>query len=179
MRDNMESLIVLQAEGLYAAWVAAIGSVIAAFLAAGGVVTAALIAQQSVKSYREQKQIDNQNYRQQKETDRREEIAKRQREAYEHYFQAWWDVNRYAGTELHSEALSLYQTARARLFFYASGERLKRVSNFHRYIVDHPIGKDQGEVEGLFASMLFAVRKDFVRTELSLEDIKSRLTIKV
>lgn len=157
------------------AWIA-----IAALITASGVVIAAFIAKQSLDSYRQQREADNENYSRQKDIDRREEVAKRQREAYEQYFKAWWDTNRFAGTELHGEAKTIYQTARDNLFFYASDEGLRKVSDFHKYIVEHPTNKDQETVEQLFAGMLLALRKDcYGETTLTVEKIKASLTIEV
>lgn len=159
-------------------WVIASGTVIAAIVAAIGVITAARIAKQSIEAYRKQKQADSENYRRQKEIDRREEVAKRQREAYEHYFKAWWDTNRYAGTELHGEAKAIYQNARDSLFFYASDEGLQKVNEFHRYIVNTPTNKNQETVEDLLAAVLLALRKDcYGTTTLTVEDIKAGLTV--
>lgn len=143
-------------------------------------IAAALIARESVQNYREQRKVDNENYRRQRETDRREEVAKRQREAYEHYLEAWWNVNNLAGTEFHERAQAVYQTARDVLFFYASDEGLNRINDFHQYVVHTPTDKYQDTVEDLLAKMMLTLRKDcYGETNLTLDEIKSKLTISV
>lgn len=145
---------------MYKRLVALIGNIIAA----SAIIIAALIARQSVKRYREQRAID-----------RKEEVTKRQREEYERYLTAFWDVQRFAHTEHHQQALAIYQTARDNLLFYASDEGLLRVNKFHKYIVDRPTNdeRDEDEVKTLYARMVIALRKDcYGKTDLTVDQIK-------
>ncbi len=161
-------------------WFALIG-LLGTIIAAGGVVTAALIAKQSVESYREQKSIDSENYRDQREIDRKEEVAKRQRTEYESYFELFWLLQRLTvGSEEHKATTAKYNSARDNLSFYASDKGLRRVNEFHKYIVDHPTAaeKNLDTIKTLYASMIIALREDCIgKTDLTLEEAKALLTI--
>jgi hypothetical protein len=159
------------------------GQILAALITAGGIVVAAVIASQSIESYRKQKSVDNENHSHQKEIDRKEEVAKRQRAEYERYFELFWLLETVkAGTEEHAAIFAEYQSVRDNLAFYTSDEGLRKVSEFHKYIVDHPKAedKDLDVVKDLYASMILALRKDcYGETDLTAEQIRSWLTITI
>ncbi len=148
------------------------GNILAAIIAAAGVVWAAKIAKQGIESYRDQKDID-----------REVELTERQRVEYERYFQLFWTLQYLKpDSEEHERVYTLYQSARDNLSFYASDEGLRRLNEFHKYMVDHPKSedKDKNEIENLYARMSLVLRKDcFGETDLTLEEIKSALTIEI
>lgn len=164
-------------------WVIASGTIIAAIITALGVITAARIAKQSIEAYRKQKQADSENYSRQKEIDRREEVVKRQRAEYERYFELFWTLQRLTpGSPEHGQIHAAYNLARDNISFYASDEGLRRIYEFHKYIVDHPNNgdKDLDRVKTLYAAMTIALRRDCIgATDITVEELKPLLTISI
>lgn len=153
-------------------WLLISGQILAAIITAGGVVGAAWIASQSIESYRKQKDVD-----------REEAIAKRQREAYEHYFALFWALQPVLPASPEHVALTTqYQSARDNLSFYASDESLRKVSEFHKYIVQHSNNKDKDldHIKNMYTSMILAMRRDcYGSTELTHDEVKCWLTMEL
>ncbi len=86
------------------------------------------------------------------------------------------------GSPEHSQVHAAYNLARDNISFYASDEGLRRINEFHKYIVDHPNNgdKDLDRVNTLYAAMIVALRRDCIgATDLTTDELKPLLTISI